>query len=82
MVYIDFITEHLNPHCHGEHPNVIERGMRTRAITFIEFGLQAKPSILYVRFVALAARRDHYHDLYRWIYNYNSIIGGLIIINF
>ena len=28
----------------------------------IEFGLQAKPSILYVGFVILAARRDDYDD--------------------
>ena len=41
----------------------------------IDFGLQAKPSILYVGFVFLAAPRDSDHD-YRRICNYISIIGG------
>ena len=46
----------------------------------IEFGLQAKPSNLYVGFVTLAARRGYDGYGYRRIYNYNLIIGGFIII--
>ena len=39
----------------------------------IEFGRQAKPSILYVGFVFLAAHWDHYNRYYSRIYNYNLI---------
>ena len=46
-------------------------------IIIIECGFLARPSILYVIFVFMAARRDEdYYD--RRTYNYNLIICGLI----
>ena len=49
---------------------------------FIEFWLQAKPSILYVGFVFLAASSDDDNNHDRRIDNHNLIIGGFIMILF
>ena len=54
--------------------------MREKEIHIIEFGLQAKPSILYVGIVTLAARRDHDYHGHSRIYYYNLVIDGFIII--
>ena len=49
---------------------------------FIEYGLQAKPSILYRAIVFFAATRNDNYNYYRRNCNYNLIIGGFIIIFF